>query len=119
MKKLYLFLLSTILLCGCTQEKPIVEKPETIRFYVTSDTHLYDPEIIENKELFDDIALNQGDGRLLNYAPEIFEAFIAETIETKPEFVLLTGDITLEGEKQSHIWLANQLSQLKRKGFKL
>ncbi|MEF9892284.1 MAG: metallophosphoesterase [Anaerorhabdus sp.] len=112
MKKFYLILLSAMLLSGCTSEKPVVEKPETIRFYVTSDTHLYNPEIVENKELFDDLALNQGDGRLLNYAPEIFNAFIDEVIKTKPEFVLFTGDISLEGEKTSHQWIAKQLSRL-------
>lgn len=112
MKKFYLIFLSAVLLCGCTSEKPVVEKPETIRFYVTSDTHLYNPEIIENKELFDNLALNQGDGRLLNYAPEIFNAFLDEVIETKPEFVLFTGDISLEGEKTSHQWIAQQLTKL-------
>lgn len=117
MKKCKLLLTALCLLNGCSNKIAPEPISDTISFYVASDTHIYNPEIIENKELFDYIALNEGDGRLLNYAPEIFDAFIQEVLIAKPEYLILTGDLTLEGEKVSHEWLATQLKVLTKAGI--
>lgn len=117
MKKIYILITALCLLTSCSNNISNKVLPDTISFFVASDTHLYHPEIIENKELFDYIALNEGDGRLLNYAPEIFEAFLQEVLAAKPEYLILTGDLTLEGEKVSHEWIAKQLEQIKDAGI--
>lgn len=101
---------------GCSN-KENKNLPESIHMAVATDLHVIDPTLIENKELYDDISLNNGDGRLLNYSPEITEIFINQMIKEKPEFVILTGDLTLEGEKQSHQWLALQLERLIKEGI--
>lgn len=117
MKKLILLLTALSLLNGCSNK--IANQPiaDTIKIIVASDTHLYNPEIIENEELFDYISFNEGDGRLLNYAPEIFDAFLQEVIASKPEYLILTGDLTLAGEKTSHEWIAKQLDSLIKAGI--
>lgn len=110
MKKILLILL-TILLTGCTQSQ-VKELPPTIHMVVTTDIHVIDPSLVENKSLYDDLSLNYGDGRLLNYSGDILQIFIDEMIQIKPEYVIITGDLTLDGEKSSHEWLAKQLDKL-------
>ncbi|SJZ38163.1 metallophosphoesterase [Anaerorhabdus furcosa] len=115
MKKLLLILL-TITLFGCSQ--PQAENiPDTIHMVTTTDIHVIDPSLVENKTLYNDLSLNSGDGRLLNYSGEILQAFIDEMLIKKPEYVIITGDLTLDGEKLSHQWLAKQLDQLVQQGI--
>lgn len=112
MKKIILLIL-LIALTSCSPN-PAKELDEEIFFVVTSDNHAFAPTLVEDQQLFNDEITHRGDGRQLNYVSEITTAFIDEMIELKPEFVIITGDLTLNGEKDSHIWLAEQLEKLKK-----
>lgn len=58
-----------------------------------------------------------GDGRVLLYSWEIFDAFLADMKEKDPDLILLSGDLTLNGEKASHEELASLLEELDKEGI--
>ncbi len=108
-------LLVTGLLSGCgSLAKP--EEPRTVRLVLATDLHYLSPGLTDKGYYFE--AINeQGDGRLLWYQQEILEAFLADMKELKPDAVLLSGDLTYNGEKESHEVLAERLSELTEEGI--
>lgn len=58
-----------------------------------------------------------GDGRVLLYSWEILDAFIEDMKEKDPDLLLLSGDLTLNGEKASHEELAVLLEELDEEGI--
>ena len=58
-----------------------------------------------------------GDGRVLLYSWEILDAFLADMKETDPDLILLSGDLTLNGEKASHEEFASLLEELDKEGI--
>ena len=57
------------------------------------------------------------DGKLTKYGTEIMKAFIAEVIEKKPTALVLTGDLTFNGEMASHEEIAVSLKEVKDAGI--
>lgn len=55
----------------------------------------------------------------MRYIDQIMDAFVLEMIRTKPDLVIVSGDMTYNGEKKSHIGLANKFKILKDKGIKV
>ena len=64
-------------------------------------------------------SVESGDGRVLQYGWEILDAFIDDVVEQKPDLVILTGDLTMNGEKQSHEELAQKLETLSENGIEV
>ena len=54
-------------------------------------------------------AAQHSDGRVLQYTWEIMDAFVDDVLELHPDLVVLAGDLTLDGEKASHLELASIL----------
>ena len=44
----------------------------------------------------------ESDGKMVDYLPQLLDAFIDEMIEARPDAFLLTGDITMNGERVNH-----------------
>lgn len=90
-------------------------KPPLVVF--ASDIHYFSPELTDYGEAFEDM-MKLDDGKLVNYIPQIMDAFTAEMEELKPDAVVLSGDLTLNGEKAGHEALAEKLRVLEDKGIK-
>lgn len=58
-----------------------------------------------------------GDGKLLQYSDEILETFVKEVINLQPMGVILSGDLTNNGEKASHQELAGYLAKIEAAGI--
>ena len=56
------------------------------------------------------------DGKLMRYIEEITDAFLAEAAAQRPQALLLTGDLTFNGEVLSHTALAAKLRALEAAG---
>ena len=108
-KILYAFIILTMLL-GCVQ-KPLVDN-ENIKIIVASDIHYFLKDYYKDCEWFEENML-YGDGKMVTYADEILDVFIQTIKEIKPNLVILTGDLSFNGEKGSHEALAKKLSVLK------
>lgn len=61
--------------------------------------------------------VEHGDGKVVTYIEEIVDAFLEEVIEQRPDMLILSGDLTLDGEKKSHQELAEKLYRVKDAGI--
>ena len=78
---------------------------------IISDDHVIAPSLHDNGRAFRTYAANDA-GADLKYSATIFNAFIAKALTTKPDMVIVSGDITNNGEKASHEYVAQQLKRL-------
>jgi 3',5'-cyclic AMP phosphodiesterase CpdA len=51
-----------------------------------------------------------------HYSPQILAAFLDEVIRIKPAALVLSGDISFNGEKKSHVELARNLRKVREEG---
>ena len=89
-----------------------------VRLAVFSDPHCMDPSLL----VADGTAFQTylaGDRKLLAESHAILEEVVTELVAAKPQIVLITGDLTKDGEFVSHQDVTNQLAQLKAAGAKV
>ena len=89
---------------------------ETVTIFIATDPHLLSPSLTDGGEAFTNIT-ERGDGKAVYYSDEILDTFVREALAASPDYVLITGDLTFNGEKQSHLDLAAQLSVLEENGI--
>lgn len=63
--------------------------------------------------------VERGDGKVVRYLPELLEAFIDEVIEERPSALVLSGDITMNGERMNHEELARRLKRVQDAGIQV
>lgn len=56
------------------------------------------------------------DGKLNQFSDEIIDALLAEAIAAQPSALVLSGDITLNGERENHEGLADKLRKVQEAG---
>lgn len=61
--------------------------------------------------------VEHGDGKVVSYIEQIVDAFLEEVIIKKPDMLILSGDLTLDGEKSSHEELAGKLYAVQEAGI--
>lgn len=113
MKKVIFALLFLFLLTGC-KEKVISDHKE-LNIIVTSDIHYFFKDYYKDCEWFED-SIAYGDGKMVTYADEILDAFVKRVKELKPELVIITGDLSFNGEKLSHQQLSTILKGMEEEG---
>ncbi len=79
---------------------------------VISDVHQLAPELRADNNVFE-VFLNSGDGKLLNYSTEILEAF-ARTLDS--DILIVSGDLTTNAERATHLWLARYFEAIEANG---
>ena len=87
------------------------EKELNPEIIITSDIHYLAKELTDFGKAFEDM-VSSGDGKVTTYVWEIMDAFLNEVIERRPQALIITGDLTLEGERQSHEALAERLGKM-------
>lgn len=110
---LCLLLALCLLLPGCGLGK---KAPAEYRVVVATDLHYYAPSLTDGGELFQKI-LAAGDGKVTEYCDEITDAFLAEALSLRPEALILTGDLAYNGERESHLALAEKLRAVEAAGL--
>jgi UDP-2,3-diacylglucosamine pyrophosphatase LpxH len=68
------------------------------------------------KEFEDYLAAN---GKMVVQSEELLAAAIERVKSWKPDFLLVPGDLTKDGEKQSHLLMAGHLAEVRRSGIKV
>lgn len=117
MRALSLLLLLSLLLslaaCATQKKQEVSPKEEQLSLFIATDPHLYAKELLgeDNREITKESMIT--DGRVLEHDYALIEALIKETNEKKPSYLILTGDLTYNGEPQSHAALAKILGELK------
>ena len=111
MKKVQLLsiiILLILLIVGCEESPTLpilnskIKSGEEITFFIATDPHHLSKETYDFGKAFDWF-LNSGDGKLLHYTDEILDAFIMEIEERKPDILIIPGDLTCNGERESHM----------------
>lgn len=83
-----------------------------IRIYHISDLHYLSEKLTDYKKSFED-RVEYFDAKSVRYVGEILDCFIQECINTRPDLVVFSGDMTFNGEKASHMDLRDKLSLLR------
>ena len=87
------------------------------RVVIATDVHYLADQLADGKcESFMEMA-EESDGRVLPYLWEITDAFFDEVSEIRPDFLIVSGDLTMEGEKLSHQEFAEKLGSLEDEGI--
>jgi 3',5'-cyclic AMP phosphodiesterase CpdA len=90
----------------------------SLKLATLSDTHYFAPSLlVQDGPAFR--AYLAADRKLLMQSQAILEAMISEVKQTQPQIVLVTGDLTKDGELICHQAMTNYLGQLKAGGAKV
>ena len=94
------------------------ERPPTprLRFAVISDPHLFDSSLGADGPGFTEYLNN--DRKLLRESSELLAAALKRVESLSVSFLLITGDLTKDGERQDHLLMAERLAGLARAGVK-
>lgn len=83
--------------------------------WIAADPHYLSPALTDQGPYFQRM-LENADGRVTMYMDELMEALVEEAIAQKPDALILPGDVTFNGERQSHIDLAAKLQRVSDAG---
>lgn len=93
---------------------PLTRWPQTT-FAVIADPHIFPASFAVGPEYERYVAQ---DPKLLRESQEIFEALLEQLVAERVDFVILAGDLTKDGERDSHLWLALKLDELRAAGIR-
>lgn len=100
------------------KEKIYVPKKEKKRIFIATDLHYLSSELTDYGSLFQSM-IRCSDGKVTIYEEELLDAFVEEVREEKPDALILTGDLTFDGAKISHINLRKKLEKIRKSGIKV
>lgn len=95
-----------------------IERGDDDSLYIIAgnDLHYLAKSLNDEGEYMEQIA-RSGDGKAMHYIDHIVKAFIEQVISHQPDALLLMGDLTYNGEAQSHIDLVKLLEQVEASGI--
>lgn len=106
------------LITGCEKGAPAKAAPfPDAKFAVISDAHYYDPALGTSGGAFKNSVATER--KLIAESAEIVNFAIDEIAASGVKFVLVTGDMTKDGELVNHRRMAQRLSKLTEKGIKV
>ena len=84
------------------------------KIVVIADPHVMAPELLTNAENADWTTYLDVSRRLTDYSQALFDQVLTDISEmtTKPELVLIVGDLTKDGEQVSHAYVKGKLDGL-------
>lgn len=82
---------------------------------LASDLHYISQNTHDNGEAFREMVARD-DGKISEYSDVLMDTLIEEAIAERPSALVLTGDITLNGERENHLDLAEKLRRVTEAG---
>ena len=86
------------------------------RIVVISDTHLLSPDLVTAGSAID--KADAGDSKMMKMSDDIMSAITDSIIGLDPQVVLITGDLTYNGERASHERMAHYLERMAQHGIR-
>ncbi len=83
---------------------------------VAADPHYIAPALTDHGAYYRDM-IGSSDGKVMEYIEELTEAFLAEVISRHPDALILAGDLTFNGARESHEALAEKLRAVSAAGI--
>jgi predicted phosphodiesterase len=122
-KLLNLLIFSVILLsislsnsCSNDQVNPS-ENWTNLKIAVFSDPHLFDPSLCYTGEALENYL--KTDRKLLKESSFITESIVNSLLKEKPDFVVVCGDLTKDGELKSHQLFESKIKKLRENGIQV
>ena len=117
-----LFLLSILvgilqLTPGCrknTAYNSVTSQPGDMQIAVISDLHYYDPALGDTGKCFREYLLEQG--KMIDKSQAINLSLMQDLKNSPATIILVTGDMTKDGEKQNHLQIAALFAELEKAG---
>ena len=75
---------------------------KTVKIAIISDLHVMAPELLVNEGSAFEEYLTR-DRKMLRESTEILRTLVDNILEEKPQLTLVTGDLTKDGERASHL----------------
>ncbi len=118
--KIYRVVVCIVLTCilyGCSKSEVgvLYENKDEVDIVIATDVHYISKNLVEEGENLDRIHYN-GDGKIVKYIEEITDAFVNDIIKMQPEVLIISGDLTFNGARESHEEFAKKLSKIKESG---
>lgn len=118
-----LLLVLCLLLCACGKDgggeaRGSSEVPKELRIAIASDLHYLSRELTDNGPLFQEVVA-RGDGKLMLDIEAITEAFTEQMIAEHPDLLILSGDLSFNGEYKSHVDLTEKLKRIENAGVQV
>ena len=92
------------------------EKDEGVCIYVMTDPHYLSPELTDGGASFLKTVQN-GDSKLPQYSDLYMSAFTDAVLDAEPDLVILSGDLTYNGERLSHEGIRAYCRQIEEAGI--
>lgn len=89
------------------------EQPKALKIGVMSDTHYFSESLYGAGEDFT-TAMNS-DRKMLKESGAIIDSTLREMVKDKPDVVMISGDLTKDGEETNHRELAEKLEEAQKK----
>ena len=99
-------------------EAVIPDEERPLRIAVASDLHYLSQRLTDNGPLFAAVT-EAGDGKQMLEIEAITEAFTEQMIAEKPDILILSGDLSYNGERESHVDLAQKLERIRQAGVRV
>ncbi|SBW04510.1 metallophosphoesterase [uncultured Dysgonomonas sp.] len=90
---------------------------EPIRIGVITDTHYLSEKLMDDGYALQDYI--QVSGKNIKDAPAVLDKVLDDYLHSDIQVLLVSGDMTKDGEKQSHLDFVNKLKPLQDKGVKV
>lgn len=97
-------------------EQEMPKEPKGLKLIIATDIHYLASDLTDRGTGFVH-SMEHGDGKVTNYIWEITDAFIEEVLNERPDAVILSGDLSYNGEKASHQELAEKLAKIENAGI--
>lgn len=98
-----------------SETQGIQEVIQGSKILIATDIHYLARELTDMGTGFVDM-IQHGDGKVTNYIWEIMDAFTEEVIREKPELLIVSGDLSFNGELLSHREFAEYLKRIEDGG---
>lgn len=120
-KKLIISAIIIVFVAGVTSGVLIYKNrnsSEPAEIITATDLHYYSDSLTDHGKIFWETVGNS-DGKVVQYIDEILSAFSKEVISISPDVLILSGDLTFNGEKESHKDLAEKLAVIQNSGIRV
>ena len=112
-------LLCILFITNCKSVDNAKSVPETVKFMVISDIHYFDPSLFTLPANANFQLYLAADRKLIIESSAILKNVLATVMTEKPDFLLVTGDLTKDGEKVDHLAVAALFKTLSDLGIKV
>ena len=112
MKKNYLLLTISLILLNSCNSNEFKKKDLQETIFVATDLHLLSNNLISQDNQTYTKRVLTADGRVQECDYQLLEQFVNQINLNKPNHVIFTGDLTLNGEKDSHLEIVKMLDKI-------